>query len=1017
VKEADRGLIGHSNCGSTTMTEVGNLGNIKGMWLNESGIANIVPLELLSKLWRITYNSHGGMNRGHFVVHTDHGNIVVKKNEKGMPYIDLAGVDGEVALDFVQTVRGNMEGFTRREVEEARAAREAQGMVGHPTDRDFLGMVRANYIMNCPVTESAMKNANLIFGPDLAGVRGRTVRRPPEAIRTDFVHIPRIFLDRHRVVVLTADVMFVNGVPFLVSLARGLNLLTCEFLPVRTAKSLASRIEQIKHLYGRGGFTVGTILMDNEFEKIRPLVPNLHINTTAAKEHVPEIERRIRLVKERGRGYLNTLPFKKMPQLILIKLIYHAVLWLNAFPSKSGFSQTLSPREIVLRHRLDFKKHCRAPFGSYCEAHDEPTPTNNMSSRATPSIVLGPTGNLQGTYKFFNLETGKKIKRRQFTSYLMPDSVIAKVEGFARRNVVPGAFNFADRSGILFEWNDDLDESPEGLVAEDVVLYPSIVAEFPGVTLDRDIAVATVEDDVEPHGRLEDAAAHNAGLEPVAIVGVDRAAIIDALDDELAPDDDGPDDDGIIAVANIPPLAPEEALVVDDEDSSTEGEDTDVRDSDNSDDDSDDEDSDDEDDDDRDAARKAYDAAAIATGLRRSGRGNKGRTERYANYTLLLHARKAARDGPKRALLRDGVMMFSADDVSDAKPITVEDHLEYAFGVILQQYSIGAGLKKFKERGEMGVTKELAQMHNMCVFRPILKGDLTLEEKKKAISSLMFLKEKRDKTVKGRFCADGRKQRGDWTKQESTLPTVSTESVFLTAVIDAHERRDVGCYDIPGAFLHADSEENITMVLKGRLAELMVQVAPNLYRKYISVDKRNTPILYVKIQKALYGLLRSALLFYQKLVGDLESDGFVLNPYDPCVANKDINGKQMTVCWHVDDLKVSHVDPAEVTKFGQWLSATYRIAVAEHRGKVHDYLGMMLDFTFEGHVIVNMTDYIGTILADFPEEITGTRTTPAADHLFDVRDEADARPLPEEQARPWHNSSSSVRGLGETSNR
>jgi hypothetical protein len=250
-------------------------------------------------------------------------------------------------------------------------------------------------------------------------------------------------------------------------------------------------------------------------------------------------------------------------------------------------------------------------------------------------------------------------------------------------------------------------------------------------------------------------------------------------------------------------------------------------------------------------------------------------------------------------------------------------------------------------------------MHNMCVFRPVLKADLTLEEKRKAISSLMFLKEKRDKTVKGRFCADGRKQRGDWTKQESTSPTVSTESVFLTAVIDAHERRDVGCYDIPGAFLHADSNEDITMVLKGRLAELMVQVAPNLYRKYILVDKRNAPILHVKIQKALYGLLRSALLFYQKLVGDLESNGFVLNPYDPCVANKDINGNQMTVCWHVDDLKVSHVDPTEVSKFGQWLSTTYGIAVAEHRGKVHDYLGMMLDFTFEGHVIINITDYIG----------------------------------------------------------
>ena len=104
IKEADRGLIGHSNCGSTTMTKVGDLGNIKEMWLNKNGIANIVPLELISKIWRITYDSHGGMNRGHFVIHTDHGNIVVKKNEKGMPYIDLTGVDGEVALNFVQTV-------------------------------------------------------------------------------------------------------------------------------------------------------------------------------------------------------------------------------------------------------------------------------------------------------------------------------------------------------------------------------------------------------------------------------------------------------------------------------------------------------------------------------------------------------------------------------------------------------------------------------------------------------------------------------------------------------------------------------------------------------------------------------------------------------------------------------------------------------------------------------------------------------------------------------------------------
>ena len=137
-------------------------------------------------------------------------------------------------------------------------------------------------------------------------------------------------------------------------------------------------------------------------------------------------------------------------------------------------------------------------------------------------------------------------------------------------------------------------------------------------------------------------------------------------------------------------------------------------------------------------------------GFRRSWRANKERTQRYVNHALLLHARRVAKGGPKRATIKDAIMMFSSDDISDAKPVPVEDRLEYALEVILQQYSIGAGLKKFQqEQGEKGVTKELSQMHTLAVFAPIMKSDLTPEEKKKAISSLMFLKEKRDKTIKG----------------------------------------------------------------------------------------------------------------------------------------------------------------------------------------------------------------------------------------------------------------------------
>ena len=118
---------------------------------------------------------------------------------------------------------------------------------------------------------------------------------------------------------------------------------------------------------------------------------------------------------------------------------------------------------------------------------------------------------------------------------------------------------------------------------------------------------------------------------------------------------------------------------------------------------------------------------------------------------------------------------------------------------------------------------------------------LTYDKKKKALLSLMFLKEKRDSSVKAQMCADGRNQKdGTWSKQDTTLPTEATELVFITAVIDAHKGRNVACSDIPGEFLHADVDEDISMVLKGRLAELMVQVASNLYKKYITVDRKGT---------------------------------------------------------------------------------------------------------------------------------------------------------------------------------
>ncbi len=133
------------------------------------------------------------------------------------------------------------------------------------------------------------------------------MRRPPESVTTNYVQIPRVILEQHQVVTLTVDIMFVNGVPFLVSASCEINLITVEYTPSCTAKLLADKIKRIIDLYSRGDYQVGTILMDNEFEKLISLVPMIQINTTAAKDHVREIECQIRLIKKRGRGILTAI--------------------------------------------------------------------------------------------------------------------------------------------------------------------------------------------------------------------------------------------------------------------------------------------------------------------------------------------------------------------------------------------------------------------------------------------------------------------------------------------------------------------------------------------------------------------------------------------------------------------------------------------------------------------------------------------------------------------------------------
>jgi hypothetical protein len=188
--------------------------------------------------------------------------------------------------------------------------------------------------------------------------------------------------------------------------------------------------------------------------------------------------------------------------------------------------------------------------------------------------------------------------------------------------------------------------------------------------------------------------------------------------------------------------------------------------------------------------------------------------------------------------------------------------------------------------------------------------------------------------------------------------------------------------------------ETIHVRLTGKMVELLLEIDHELYESYL-VRERGEMVMYVEL--LLYGTMRAARLFWERLSKQLVDWGFTPNPYDSCVVNKMVDGKQLTVAWHVDDLKILHVSAKVVDDLIADLDSGKETPLSKSRGKVHNYLGMMLDFSVPGQVTVTMIDYIKMICMDLPKDMIGKAATPAANHLFRVDDE-NAAPLDKDRA-------------------
>ena len=306
---------------------------------------------------------------------------------------------------------------------------------------------------------------------------------------------------------------------------------------------------------------------------------------------------------------------------------------------------------------------------------------------------------------------------------------------------------------------------------------------------------------------------------------------------------------------------------------------------------------------------------------------------------------------------------------------------KYIFGHVMTQMTATAGIKKHGQRAVDALFKEFCQLDDKSVFGAIKADTLTSAQKHAALRAINLIKEKRDGALKGRSCADGSSQRALYTKEQSASPTVSTDALMLSLMVDANERRDVATADVVGAYLHADMDEFVLLKLTHESVNIMCKVNKK-YEEFVVIEKGKR-VLYLQLLKALYGCVRSALLWYELFAGTLKEMGFELNPYDPCVANKMFDGTQCTIAWYVDDTKISHVKPAVVTSVIKKIEAKFgKMTVT--RGQHHVFLGMDITFIGDGNLNIGMSKYIQEAIEEFGDDVSRPAVTPATRTVFDV---------------------------------
>ncbi len=336
-RDAKRAMDMSSNGGGHRISkECKVLGYDFWVWFTKRAMTNILCLKNLIRLYWVMYDSERWTA---FIVHREEfglPNMVFDMHPCGLHVYYPKKIDGQYG--FVQTDDDNMKLFTKRQIEDELKARHLYETLGCPSNADFETVLRAGGIGGCTLTANDAKVAYKIWGNSIPRLKGSTIRETGQHKPQTLVKVPQELFQLQQKVRIGIDMFFVNGHIFFMTYSRMICFTTVTHLINHKVVEVWAVMHKIYQMYMLCGFHIVEIAGDGEFawiaDQLASLPTNPMLNLAAASEHVGLIEHNIRFMKEKTRSIHHSLPFERVPALMLIRMVLHTVQFMNSFPRK-----------------------------------------------------------------------------------------------------------------------------------------------------------------------------------------------------------------------------------------------------------------------------------------------------------------------------------------------------------------------------------------------------------------------------------------------------------------------------------------------------------------------------------------------------------------------------------------------------------------------------------------------------------------------------------------------------------